>query len=96
MASDIPNIQVPYSQWLNLNTTSGVEVGSMMGLINMGATDILVEEGSVQPSKSSLGSAYLTPRSEPNASCTVTKNSGTIWVKSASENYIGLISVQTV
>lgn len=96
MAETVPNITVPFDQYLDLNTASGIAVGTAMQVFNRGTQHILIQESAAQPLTSSNDGVELTNTSQDYADCTVEVGSLTIWVKSASDNKAGLVSVQEI
>jgi len=95
MSQTIPDIEIGDS-WVDLNTTSGVAVGSEFIIQNKKTTWILLYEGTDAPLSTSTAGVYLTNLDRPDGKCTVRSGSLKVWAKSTVSGVKGYINVQGV
>ena len=95
MAATIPDIVVPYNDWLDLNTASGIAVGTAMIIKNKSQTSVRIQEGTTKPDANSTDGEVLTSMALDYAGARVKSNSLKIWVKSVKEKPLGKLTVQS-
>lgn len=81
--SAIPDI--PFSaSWVDINTVSGVSVGSPFLIQNKRSTWAIIQESDTAPSNDSTDGSLLSPMGDPSGKCYIQQGSGKIWIKSFS------------
>lgn len=92
----MPDIRLQGTDWMNINTLSGVAAGTAMRLTNKGTSLIMMAESATKPETNGIGMP-LTPITHgwpAYGVADVATGSLDIWVRSVSGD--GYISVQTV
>lgn len=49
MADTLENVTLPFGQWVNLYTATGLTVGTQIQIQNIGSVDVLLHTGATQP-----------------------------------------------
>ena len=90
-----PDIVIETSEWVNLNTLSGIAVGTAMRIINKGSSTVYVAEGTQAPLDNSVGIPVVSIFSG-NAFPVLEAETGadTVYVRTAGSR--GILSVQNV
>lgn len=96
MADTIADINVPYDEYINLNTVSGIAVGTAMEILIKGSEGLFIQEGETQPDSSSTDGRSLDGKGRTNGyvSCYIKSGSGNIWIRSSGYNRSSRINVQ--
>ena len=77
----IPDILVDTSAWVDINTVSGIAVGTEMQIINKSIAWVTYFEGAVAPSVDSTDGTPSTSLYESDAKVTIKVGSLKIWAK---------------
>lgn len=93
--STSPNILVTQVDWVDLNTLSGIAVGTKVFISNEHFGWALLQESPTKPLNSSTAGIKLTPKTYNYADATIAAGSERIWAKSWSGNNTEL-SVQAI
>lgn len=80
MAQTIPNVEVRYTEWTNLNTELGIAVGTAFTLQNVGAENCYLYEGS-EPAVDVTDGSVLTRLGVEGSIHNIPAGSLTIWAK---------------
>lgn len=83
MAQTLPDISIGQT-WVDVNTESGIAVGTAMLLTNKGNGEILVLEQTAAPSASDTIGVPVTNTDAPYATANALANSLKIWCKARS------------
>ena len=94
MAQTIPDITVDSTAWVDLNTASGVVVGTKMQVTNKSTPWVRLYEGATAPAVTSKDGEVLTNKPNPDSSGIVVAGSLKIWAICASEGFGSKVSVQ--
>lgn len=96
MAQTIEDIPVDNTAWVDLNTESGISVGTKMLITNKSDTWGLLYEGAVAPSIDSVDGVLITNLNKSYATAIILAGSLKIWAIAKKEG-VGLkLSVQEV
>jgi hypothetical protein len=93
MPATIADIEIG-DAWVDLNTTSGIAVGSEFTIQNKRSTWILLHESTSQPSANETSGVYLTNLDRPDGKGKVVTGSLKIWAKSTKAGVTALINIQ--
>lgn len=94
MAQTINDIPVTSAAWVNLNTQSGIAVGTPMFIVNESLTWVRLFEGSTAPALDYSSGITLTNKTNGYADAYVERGSLAIWALSTRENQTVNLSVQ--
>jgi len=83
MAETLPNISIGQS-WVDVNTESGISVGTAFSLYNEGTGSIKLIEQSSEPSHNDTKGKILDPHRFPNSLAIIPTGSLRIWAKAIS------------
>lgn len=84
MAETLANVIVPSDDWADINTLSGISVGTSFDIINTGFSQVKIIEAASKPSIDDKRGVPLTTRKEPYCSLNVAAGSLRIWGRSLS------------
>lgn len=93
MADTNPDVQVSNTAWTDINTATGIVVGTEIILTNKSTSVILVQTVTAQPSADSTDGVPLSVLPESTAVKTVTAGESKVWAKSIGFDN-ALLSVQ--
>jgi hypothetical protein len=80
MSATITDIEIG-GTWVDLNTVSGITVGSEFTIQNKRSSWVLLHESSTEPLAAEMSGVYLTDLSKSSGRCTVKSGSLKIWGK---------------
>lgn len=86
MADTIPDIQMSNTEYLDINTLSGILSGSSLLLSNKSESTILLQVSISKPANSSMDGERLEAPPNRNSIREVTAGENTVWGKSVGEN----------
>lgn len=84
MANTIPDIIVPSTNFVSINTLSGIVVGNAMTFQNKGSVDLYIVENTTQPAATVTDGLILSHFNRAYSTGGSTTGSNEIWVKSVS------------
>lgn len=96
MSQTIPDIVVPSNQFIDVNTLSGVTVGSAMTILNKGNYNIVLQESTLQPAASSEDGVIMSNIYSPHARADIRSGSIKIWARTLGTDVSCKINVQAV
>lgn len=94
MSETIPDIVVTGTEYLDINTASGIAVGTEFIVVNKSTQHMFVIEKDVQPDNSSTDGLPLTTLINNYGVVTVHEGSLRSWVRCSTKGVTGKISVQ--
>lgn len=85
MAETLPDVLVDSTAWVDLNTATGIAVGTPMNIVNKSVTWCKLYESSTTPSLSVDGGDLISSYDKNYASANTKSGSLTIWALSTIE-----------
>ncbi|UNY40442.1 hypothetical protein KLEP7_gp194 [Pseudaeromonas phage vB_PpeM_ KLEP7] len=96
MAQTINDIKVPSTDWVSVNTLSGLSIGTSILIQNKAPAWILLYESATKPNAALKDGSLLTNLEGQEPSKMISSGSLEIWAKSTIEGCCGRINVQTL
>jgi hypothetical protein len=96
MSQTIPDIHVDDTAWVDVNTASGVAVGSKFRITLKSTTWCRLYEGTVAPAIDSKDGEVITDKYNPYNVAVIPAGSSKIWARSSSEGRSSDIMVQEI
>lgn len=81
MAATIPDLNIPNDQFVDINTLSGIPIGTAFTVINKGSHNIVLQESVLQPDSESEDGVVLTSIYYPYARGDIRAGSLAIWAR---------------
>ena len=91
--SKVINVDITPDTWVNVNTLTGISVGTEFRIQNDGVIWVRIQESSTQPTENKEGK-ILTNLDKSSSSATITSGSETLWARSSIEGRSGSLAVQ--
>lgn len=92
MANTIPDISVSTSEFVSVNTLTGILIGTAVTLQNKGQSDIYFVESDVKPADNSTDGLIITTINRPFSIGNSTAGSNELWVRA--DGSLGKLHVQ--
>jgi hypothetical protein len=83
MSQTIPDIPISYAEWVDVNTLSGIPVGTATAIFNKGDSALYLYEGDVAPAVDSKDGVILSTLYNPFGVANVLPGSERIWARCA-------------
>tara|TARA_R100001594_G_scaffold22618_1_gene43837 strand:+ start:568 stop:945 length:378 start_codon:yes stop_codon:yes gene_type:complete len=88
-------VDVPPNTWVDVNTVSGIAVGSSITIQNVSTVWVNIQESSSEPTEEREGK-IITNLDKSSAEALVKSGSDKIWVRSTQEDRGAVVAVQEV
>lgn len=94
MSEYIPDISIPSSEYVSLNTLSGVSAGTAFTVQSKGTVWVRLVESATQPANTVEDGVILTNLTQSYATATIKLGSLSIWAISTQDGRTGKVTVQ--
>ena len=88
-------VDIPPNTWVDVNTVSGIAVGSSITVQNVSTVWVNIQESSSEPTEEREGK-IITNLDKSSAEALVKSGSDKIWVRSTQEDRGAVVAVQEV
>lgn len=95
MSATLNDVQIG-NDWVSINSTTGIAVGTAMSIQNKSTTWVLLQESSTKPNIASNNGILITDLFHQEPSKEVLSGSLEIWAKSTVTNRPATLSVQSM
>jgi hypothetical protein len=92
----IPDITVDSTEYVSVNTLTGIAVGTAMSILNKTTNWTRVQEIVAKPADTDTAGVLISSMSESYARADVALGSSEIWVRVAEEGRVATLSVQEI
>lgn len=90
----LPDIPATFDDWVDLNTVSGIAVGTAMRIQNKSTVWVHIAEQTAKPALDSKAGTLISNMSSAYAFATVLTGAQKIWARSSVETRTAQLSVQ--